>query len=95
MERTTIQYCHVTLFTSLMIIIGPVAHGDGENNDNNVVTLVAATVMGVIGVHQSESFYSCSFFFLVLSKKETIKKHNGSCGKCNLCKTMQVFRIIN
>jgi hypothetical protein len=34
-----------------------------------------------------ESFYSCFF-----CKKGVIDKRDGSCGECNVCKTMQVLR---
>ena len=65
--------------------IGAVAQGDP--NDNDVEMLVAARVMGV---HQSESFYSCFF-----CKKGVIEKHDGSCGECNLCKTCKYCRWRN
>ena len=64
--------------------IGAVAQGDANDN-NDVEMLVAARVMGV---HQFESFYSCLF-----CKKGIIEKHDGSCGECNLCKTMQVLQV--
>ena len=63
--------------------IGAVAQGDP--NDDDLETLVAARVLGV---HQFESFYSCFF-----CKKGVIEKHDGSCGECNLCKTMQVLQV--
>ena len=42
------------------------------------------------GVHQFKSFYLCFF-----CKKGIIEKHDGSCGKCNLCKMMQVLQVEN